>query len=90
MNNIQLYKKIMSSISREVKRALNESERRISKDEWRRILQTMIQYNRSGGYVDDVDGKLTFFDSDPCINGVKAFYVTINDVRDIINGTYMS
>lgn len=59
-----------------------------SKMEWNRVLRDMLFYKRREGYVDEVNGKLTFFDSDPCINGVHAFHVTLGDVRNIINGTY--
>lgn len=49
---------------------------------WKHILAVMEVYHRKDGYVDEVDGKLTFFDSDPCRNGVSACYVTIEQVRE--------
>lgn len=52
-----------------------------SKD-WNRVLWTMLKYKREEGYVDLVNDKLTFFDSDPCLNGIHACYVTIDDVID--------
>ena len=58
------------------------------KREWNGVLRDMLFYKRKEGYVDELNGRLTFFDSDPCINGVHAFYVTLDDVKNIINGTY--
>lgn len=57
----------------------------ISKTDWHRVLDTMLRYKRCEGYVDWVEGKgLMFFDSDPCINGIHACYVTISDVKNHI------
>ncbi len=64
------------------------SEEVDDKQEWKNVLRDMVFYKRRDGYVDEVNGKLTFFDDDPCINGVHAFYVTIDTVRSIIDGTY--
>lgn len=86
MDNKRLYEKLMNSIGYEVKKALNEG---IREQEWRNILRTMLIHSRTEGYVDEVNGKLTFFDSDPRINDVGAFFVTIHDVEDIINGEYI-
>ncbi len=56
---------------------------KITLNDWLRVLDTMLRYKRYDGYVDFVDGKgLTLFDSDPCINGVHACYVTIEDVKE--------
>lgn len=56
---------------------------KITLNDWLKVLDTMLRYKRYEGYVDWVDGNgLTFFDSDPCINGVHACYVTIDDVRE--------
>ena len=48
---------------------------------WKHILEVMCRYSRSDGYVDTVDGNLMFFDSDPCINGISACHVTIEQVK---------
>lgn len=49
--------------------------------QWQRVLNEMRRYNRKAGYVDEIDGRLMFFDSDPNHNGIHALYVTINDVK---------
>ena len=56
-------------------------ERKINQSEWVDILKTMTFYNRTNGYINDVGGKLTFFDSNACIGGVDSFYITIEEVR---------
>ena len=53
-------------------------------EEWFVILNTMMFYQRKEGYVDEIDGKLMFFDSDPFRNCVHACHVTLDDVREII------
>lgn len=53
---------------------------KVSQLEWEQIRQIMLFYGRKDGYVDVVNGKLQFFDSDPKIDGVGACYVTIEDV----------
>lgn len=56
---------------------------KITLTDWLKVLDAMLRYKRYEGYVDWGDDKgLTFFDSDPCINGVHACYVTIDDVRE--------
>lgn len=60
-------------------------EYHVSQLEWEQILDVMFFYRRNEGYVDVVDGKLRFFDSDPKINGVGACKVTIEEVQDYIN-----
>ena len=55
---------------------------KVSQLEWEQILEIMLFYKRKDGYVDVVDGKLQFFDSDPKINGAGACYVTVEDVRE--------
>ena len=57
---------------------------RITKLDWKQILDVMLFYNRKEGYVDEVDGKLLFFDSDPKINGIGACHVTIEEVEENI------
>lgn len=66
------------------------NENTLRENEWRNILRDMVFYNRYDGYVDEVNGKLTFFDSDPMIDAISAFYVIIDDVKNIINGTYVN
>ena len=51
---------------------------------WEQILDVMLFYHRTEGYVDEVNGKLQFFDSDPKLNGVGACHVTIEEVREYI------
>ena len=58
--------------------------RKLSKSEWVSVLNRMEFYNRSEGFVNDVDGVLTFFDGNACIDGVYSFFVTINDVKNFI------
>lgn len=84
-----LHRTIEECVRRVLIREFTE-DRVIGKDEWEEVLRVMLRYNRRGGYVDEVNGRLRFFDGDPKINGVSAFYVTIDDVQDIINGTYAS
>jgi hypothetical protein len=59
--------------------------RQVKQSEWVAILKTMLFYNRSYGYVNDVEGVLTFFDGDTCIDGVYSFYVTLEDVNSYIS-----
>lgn len=63
----------------------------ITRKEWEKVLETMTQYQRKDGYVDSVEKdngslELTFFDSDPEINGKKATFVT----RDYVIKTIFS
>ena len=65
-------------------------EENISKDSLIGILNKMIHYNRESGYVDYVEQEdgtevLTFFDSDPKLKGVGAWYVTQEELKSIIN-----
>lgn len=57
----------------------------ITKLEWEQILDVMLFYHRNEGYVSEVAGKLQLFDKDPCVNGVPARKITINEVRKHIN-----
>lgn len=57
----------------------------ITQLDWEQILDIMLFYKRSEGYIDEVDGKLLFFDSDPCINEVHACKVTIEEVKKYVN-----
>lgn len=49
--------------------------------DWLHVLSVMIQYRRTEGYVDEVNGKLHYFDSDPMRYGVSACHVTIEEVK---------
>ena len=55
--------------------------------EWRGILATMERYKRTDGFVDIVDGRLLFFDSDSCIGGVHVCHVSKAEVKDYAYGT---
>ena len=57
----------------------------ITRSDWQRIFDTMHMYRRREGFVDDIDGTLTFFDSDPCRNGIHACHVTIDEVIEYMN-----
>lgn len=61
-------------------------KKKVSQLEWEQILDVMLFYNRTEGYVDEVNGKIMFFDGDPCINGVHACRVTIDEVKEYIKG----
>lgn len=58
--------------------------RKITKEDWQSTLLTMGKYNRNDGWVDLIDDEFIFFDSDPCINGFHAMYVTRSDVEQYI------
>lgn len=58
---------------------------RVTQLDWEQILDVMLFYRRKEGYVDMVDGKLLFFDSDPCIDGVGACKITIEEVTRYID-----
>lgn len=58
---------------------------KIRKEQWQEVLDTMLRYNRKSGYVDVIDGRLMFFDGDPCHNGIHACHVTIEDVKEYID-----
>lgn len=57
---------------------------------WEQVLDIMLFYHRKEGYVDEVDGKLQFFDNDPKINGVGACHVTIEEVKEYIKSFHES
>lgn len=48
------------------------------------ILEIMEFYHRTEGYMDKVNGRLQFFDSDPCIGGVHACKITKDEVKQYI------
>lgn len=56
----------------------------ISLLELEQILEIMEFYHRTEGYIDKVNGKLQFFDSDPCIGGVHACIITKDEVKQCI------
>lgn len=57
----------------------------VTKSDWEGVLDTMKKYFRDSGYVDFLDDKFTFFDSDPAIEGVGAMFVTRQQVTAIVN-----
>lgn len=57
----------------------------VTKSDWEGVLATMKKYLRDSGYVDFLDDKFTFFDSDPEIEGVGAMFVTRQQVSAIVN-----
>lgn len=59
--------------------------RKVEKLEWEHVLHVMNRYNRLAGFVNDVDGKLCFFDGNACIDGCYSFLVTKDDVIAFIN-----
>lgn len=61
---------------------MDDDSRVITKEEWEAIYNEMVRYNRKEGFVDFINDKLTFFDSDPKINGVSACFVTLSDVSE--------
>jgi len=63
---------------------MNES-RVILKKEWVNILNLMLKNNREFGYVDIVDDEFKFFDSDPMFEGIKALYVSVDEILVIID-----
>jgi len=63
----------------------SKESRVILKTEWISILKTMLSNNREFGHVDIVDDKFRFFDSDPMFNGIKAMYVSVDQVLTIID-----
>lgn len=65
---------------------MDAESRVITVSDWERIYSQMVRYNRSEGFVDFVGDKLTFFDSDPKIDGVSACFVTLEDVKEYANG----
>lgn len=56
----------------------------ISLLELEQILEIMEFYHRTEGYIDKVNGKLQFFDSDPCIGGVHSCIITKDEVKQYI------
>lgn len=55
---------------------------KITQLEWEQILDVMIFYHRTEGYINEVNGKTQLFDSDYCVNGVHSRKVTIEEVKE--------
>lgn len=58
-----------------------DNGQKVSKEDLERVRDTMVKYNRTSGYMDVVDGKLTFLDGNPKMNGVGAAPVTLDDIN---------
>lgn len=55
--------------------------KKVTPKDWLKVLLKMDFYKRPSGFVDyDFFGELTFFDINPKIDGINAFYVTREDV----------
>lgn len=61
------------------------TKRKVTKNDLQYVLDIMIFYNRKEGYMDFIDNKLMFFDSDPKINGIGACHITLNEIKEYIN-----
>ena len=57
---------------------------KITKEDWQGTLRTMDEHNRNDGWGALIDDDFIFFDSDPCIDGYSAMYVTRSDVEQYI------
>ena len=44
---------------------LLEKVEKVTKEELQNVLNTMIRYSRTSGYMTKIEGKLTFFDGQP-------------------------
>lgn len=55
---------------------------KITQLEWEQILDVMIFYHRTEGYINEVNGKIQLFDSDYCVNGVHSRKITIEEVKE--------
>ena len=53
----------------------------IKKSEWVKVLNNMTRFNRTEGYVNDLEGTLMFFDSNVYIEDAYSFYVTKEQVQ---------
>jgi hypothetical protein len=63
-----------------------ETPKKVMPNDWQRVLDKMDFYKRQNGFVDyNLLGELTFFDNNPKIDGVSAFYVTREEVLTYIN-----
>lgn len=56
-------------------------EHTIFKEELKDILNLMIRYNRTDGWIGHIDHKLRFFDGKPSF---PAAFVTIDDIKQYI------
>lgn len=63
-----------------------QTRKKVTTKDWQRMLDKMDFYKRQNGFVDyNLLGELTFFDNNPKIDGVSAFYVTREEVLTYIN-----
>jgi hypothetical protein len=53
----------------------------ITKEDWKKVYDTMVFYRRTEGFVDFVGKKLVFFDSAP-MRDEGACFVTIDNVKN--------
>lgn len=53
---------------------------KVTKKEWENVLKVMDQYKRPAGFVDIIDGKLTFLDGNAKVNGSDSLYITRPEV----------
>ena len=58
----------------------DDESKKVTKAELENVLATMNRYNRTSGFMDKVDGKLTFFDGQPNINDVGGAPVTKDEL----------
>ena len=62
---------------------MENTDRPVTQDEIKRIVRTMLNYDRIAGWISDINGRLTFFDADPIEH--KAAYVTIDDMLSSVD-----
>ena len=55
---------------------------KITQLEWEQILDVMLFYHRTEGYINEVNGNIQLFDSDYCVNGVHSRKITIEEVKE--------
>ena len=71
-------------------KVVNSSDVDITDKELKRILNLMYRYYRTSGYIDFIVNKntskliLTYFDSDPMLNGEPAAPITIEQIQQSI------
>jgi hypothetical protein len=62
-----------------------KTPKKVTLKDWQKVLFKMNFYKRPSGFVDyNLFGELTFFDANPKIDGISAFYVTREDVLTYI------
>ena len=52
-------------------------ERKISKQDWKRVIRDMEFYNLKSGFLDFMDDDFRVFVTDPKIDGVSAFFCSL-------------